>query len=285
MLDAGQGGELCPSCAVAAPSVVEPMHDPQPASYLDLLWAIVAWGVSGGFLLLLEMAYRLYLIGTNQKVPEIQPNFLIIVVTLALTLVMHIAGFFAAYLAVTRLGKRPFWKTLKWGWHSQFRWVHAVGLALLMFGVAILAERFLPHKETELEKFLKMGFSVRIMVAALAVLSAPLIEEIIYRGVVYASVEGLWGKAAAVVTVTALFALVHVPQYWGSYAAIAAICSLSLVLTLLRAWTDRLAPCVATHLVYNGIQAFLLLAASKSASTSETTDAAMAILTQLFRLG
>lgn len=281
MLDAGQG-ELCPSCSITAPALDQTQY---PASKLDLFWALVVWGVSGGFLLLLELVYRLYLLINHQSVPEIKPNMLIILVTLAMTLVMQAAGFLAAYLVVTRVGKRPFWKTLKWGWHPQFRWVHAVGLALLMFAVAVAAEKLLPHKETELEKFLKMGLAVRVMVAALAVLTAPLIEEIVYRGVVYASVEGLWGKGVAVASVTLLFALVHVPQYWGSYAAITAICSLSLVLTLLRAWTDRLAPCVATHFVYNGIQAFLLLATAQSSPKPETTETALAVLAQLFHLG
>jgi membrane protease YdiL (CAAX protease family) len=68
--------------------------------------------------------------------------------------------------------------------------------------------------------------------------------------------------------VTFIFALVHVPQYWGSVAAITAIVSLSLVLTLLRAWTGSLLPCVATHFVYNGVQAvFLLLAPEKALET------------------
>src|SRR5262249_26438802 len=122
------------------------------------------------------------------------------------------------------------------------------------------------------------------MVAALAVLTAPLIEEIVYRGVIYSAVEGLWGSGVAVAFVTALFALVHVPQYWGSYAAITAILSLSLVLTLLRRWTGKLLPCVATHLVYNGIQAGLLLAASKKAPDKDQTEAALVALMCCFGL-
>ena len=108
-----------------------------------------------------------------------------------------------------------------------------------------------------------MGMAIRIMVAALAVVTAPLIEEIVYRGMIYSSVEGLMGKSAAVTFVTLLFALVHAPQYWGSAAALTAILSLSLVLTLLRAWTGKLLPCVATHLVYNAIQAVVLLVRRK----------------------
>jgi hypothetical protein len=66
------------------------------------------------------------------------------------------------------------------------------------------------------------------------------------------------------VVVTFLFALVHVYQYMESYAALTAIVTLSLALTLLRALTGKLAPCVITHLVYNGLQAVGLLFAPEN---------------------
>jgi uncharacterized protein len=198
---------------------------------------------------------------------------------------MHVAGFVAAWLAVTKIGRRPFWRTLGWGWIPQFRFVHAIGLAFLMIGVAVLLERTLPHKETDLEKLLKMGMAIRIMVAALAVVTAPLIEEIVYRGVIYSSVEGLMGKAAAVTFVTLLFALVHAPQYWGSVAALASILSLSFVLTLLRAWTGKLLPCYATHLVYNSVQALALLVASEEATRNQSSQIALTLVWQIFGFG
>jgi uncharacterized protein len=205
--------------------------------------------------------------------------------TIALTFVMQVAGFIAAWLFVTRIGRRPFWRTLGWGWIPEFKMVHAVVLAFLMIGVAILSERALPHQETDIEKLLKMGMAARIAVAALAVMTAPLIEEIVYRGVIFSTVEGLMGKATAVVLVTLLFALVHVPQYWGSVASIAVILSLSLVLTLLRAWTGKLLPCVATHLVYNGIQAVMLLIAPQQAPNSQPNQAAITIIWRILGLG
>src|SRR5262249_42900185 len=131
----------------------------------------------------------------------------------------------------------------------------------------------------------RMGVAARIAIAALAVLTAPLIEEIVYRGVIFSTVEGLMGKATAVVLVTLLFAMVHVPQYWGSVASIAAILSLRLVLTLLRAWTGKLLPCVATHLVYNGIQAVVLLLAPQQAPNSQSNQAAITLIWRILGLG
>jgi uncharacterized protein len=276
-------GGYCPQCAPAPHP--EPITPPQfGAKWSDLFWALVVWGVSGGFLLTLDYLFRSFYWLSNLPLPEIQLTRSAVILTLAVTLMMQLAGFVAAWLVVTRVGRRPFWRTLGWGWIPQFKLVHAIGLAFLMLGVAVLFERILPHKETDMEKFLKMGIEIRIMVAALAVLTAPLIEEIVYRGVVYSGVEGLMGKGAAVTIVTLLFALVHAPQYWGSFAAMAAILSLSFVLTLLRAWTGKLLPCVATHLVYNGIQAAILLLAPEAAITNQSDQAAFMLGWQILGL-
>jgi CAAX protease family protein len=261
------------------------MPTPQSgAKWSDLLWAFVVWGVSGPFLLIIDYLLRFILWLKNISLPEVQITPFAVISSLAITLVMQLAGLAAAWMFVTRFGRRPFWRTLGWGWIPQFRLVHAVGLAFLMLGVAIALEHTLPHKETDLEKYLKMGPSIRIMVAALAVVTAPLIEEVVYRGVVYSTVEGLMGKVAAVIFVTLLFALVHAPQYWGSVAALTSILSLSFVLTLLRAWTGKLLPCFATHLVYNAIQALALLMASDEAARTQTSQIALTLVWRILGL-
>jgi CAAX protease family protein len=255
------------------------------AKWSDLFWAFVVWGVSGGFLLILGYGFRLSLWLANRPLPEVQITRREAILSLAVTLIMHVATFVAAWLVVTKIRRRPFWRTLGWGWIPQFKMVHAVGLAFLMYGVAVSLQYALPDKETDLEKLLKMGMAVRIMLAALAVATAPLIEEIVYRGVIYSSVDGLMGKGAAVTFVTLLFALVHAPQYWGSVASLTAILSLSFVLTLLRAWTGKLLPCVATHLVYNGIQAVGLLVAPQEMLNTQPNQAALTLVWQVLGLG
>ena len=97
------------------------------------------------------------------------------------------------------------------------------------------------------------------MIAALAVLTAPFVEEFIYRGVLYAALQRTIGVRGAVIFVLALFTLIHVPQYWPNLGVIAAVGLLSIVLTIVRAQTGRLLPCVVIHLVFNLIQALLLI--------------------------
>jgi hypothetical protein len=67
------------------------------------------------------------------------------------------------------------------------------------------------------------------------------------------------GVVGAVILVLALFTGIHVPQYWPNIGVIAAVGILSLALTVVRAYSGKLLPCVAIHLVFNGIQAVILL--------------------------
>jgi hypothetical protein len=50
-----------------------------------------------------------------------------------------------------------------------------------------------------------------------------------------------------------------VPQYWPNFGVIGAVALLSIALTLVRAYTHRLLPCIIIHLVFNFIQATILL--------------------------
>ncbi|MGE0887617.1 MAG: lysostaphin resistance A-like protein [Blastocatellales bacterium] len=279
-------GQSCPRCSPQT-SVTAPPPE-------DKLWGVgtglLTWFISVALILgfqfvavLIYLAIRFKQTGQVQQVFEI--DWLVAVLSVISTFPAHILTLVVCWFAVTKNGRRQFWQTLGWGWHSQFKWVHAVGLAFLMMGVGFVLEKLLPHKETDLEKLLKMGAAIRISVAALAVLTAPLVEEVVYRGVLYSGVERVWGKAAGIAVVAFLFALVHVPQYWGSYAAITTIVSLSLVLTGLRAWTGKLLPCVATHLIYNGVQAIFLLLAPENLPDSAPQESAAAIAVIVHWLG
>lgn len=298
-----EAGALCPQCRISfQPSSPSPAHAPSqsgdwppvprhPADlasdliassnkWVDLLWAFLIWGVSGAFLVALDVAVRVGLWATHRKMPAVEFTRGIVVFMLAATLFMQLVALAASWAYVTRWRRKPFWRTLGWRWHPQFKAVHAIALAFLMYGLAVLLSKLLPHQETDVEKILKLGTLVRVMVAVLAVATAPLVEEVVYRGVIYPAVERVGGKATGVAVATFIFALVHVPQYWGSVAALTVIVSLSLVLTLLRAWTGSLLPCVATHLVYNGVQAVLLLVAPDKLPDAAPPKTALMLLTQ-----
>src|SRR5436309_849707 len=82
-------------------------------------------------------------------------------------------------------------------------------------------------------RLLRISTSVRVSVALLAVFTAPLVEEVVYRGILYSALARARGRSLSIVVVALLFAAAHFHQYRESLAVIAAILSLSLVLTLL----------------------------------------------------
>ncbi len=285
-------GQACPRCSI--PSYSEaPREGKKWGPGAGLLVWLASVVVLFGFQVVAIIIYFIIKFRETGAMPKtFEIDWLNAALAIASTFPAHLVTLMICWLVVTGRGRRPFWQSLEWGWTLKSHWGDiaknvglAVALAAVMMGFAYLLEKFLPHKETDLEKLLKLGTSVRVLVAALAVLTAPLVEEVVYRGVLYLGIERVWGKAAGVALVTILFALVHVPQYWGSYAALTAIVSLSLVLTVLRAATGKLLPCFATHLVYNGVQAVALLAAPDKLPEAAPTKAALVMAWQLIGIG
>jgi membrane protease YdiL (CAAX protease family) len=173
----------------------------------------------------------------------------------------HLLTFILIWAVVTRFGKHPFWSTIGWRWSGQFEiwlWV-ATGVGLFIIG-STLAWLLGSAKPTQLEQIINSSLAARYTISILAVGTAPFVEEFMYRGVLYAPLQKLAGAPTAVFLVLALFTIIHVPQYWPNVGVIAAVALLSIALTLVRAYTQRLFPCIIIHLVFNGIQAVLLIA-------------------------
>jgi membrane protease YdiL (CAAX protease family) len=123
----------------------------------------------------------------------------------------------------------------------------------------VLFTQFLGGKETALDQIINSSVKARFATAFLAFATAPLVEELIFRGVLYPALQRAIGMIGAVAIVTVLFAGIHVFQYYENLAVVAVITLLSLTLTLLRAYTRRLLPSFVLHLVFNGIQAAFLV--------------------------
>jgi membrane protease YdiL (CAAX protease family) len=83
------------------------------------------------------------------------------------------------------------------------------------------------------------------------VIAMAAIEEVYYRGFVFPAVAARWGSRRATLLVAGWFALVHVPQLWGNWVAVALVGAMGTAITLLRARTGSVLPGLAAHLVYN----------------------------------
>ena len=108
-------------------------------------------------------------------------------------------------------------------------------------------------------RLLNSSAAARYTIVVMATLTAPLVEEVVYRGVLYPALQRRVGMLWGVAGVMMIFALIHVPQYYPSFGAISTIGVLSLSLTLLRAYSGRLLPCVVVHTIFNGLASVAIL--------------------------
>lgn len=182
---------------------------------------------------------------------------------------VHLLTLATAWALVTKFGRFPFLETLGWGWSQKFgpqrnasvllevfRWI---ALAIVLFLMGTFLIKLSGSQETDLERIIRSSRAAAYTIALIAVVTAPLVEEIIYRGLLYSALQRAIGVIGAVVIVAGLFAGAHVYQYWPNLGAVSAVLLLSLCLTLVRAGTGRLLPCFVIHLVFNGIQAALIV--------------------------
>ncbi|MBA3240716.1 MAG: CPBP family intramembrane metalloprotease, partial [Acidobacteria bacterium] len=175
------------------------------------------------------------------------------------TMPAHLVTLGLAWLLVTRGGKFSFRASLGWVRDQRFNFWRsaAVAIGLYLGGISIIF--LIGGPETQLDKLLNSSRLTALTVAFMATATAPLVEEVVYRGVLYSALQRAIGSVWAGALVLSLFALVHVPQYWPNFGILIVILILSAVLTVIRARTGKLLPCFIIHLVFNGIQSVLIV--------------------------
>lgn len=151
------------------------------------------------------------------------------------------------------------------GWAAAFgfgnRWPQAIGLGFVA-GVVVLpvvwclqwlSAELLAHtgfdvREQETVRLLRDSHTVgkQIFIGVVAIVLAPPVEEIFFRGILYPLIKqsgfphwALWGVAI-------LFALVH-----GSLPILLPLAVLAVILTLLYEWTDNLLAPILVHAIFN----------------------------------
>lgn len=183
----------------------------------------------------------------------------------------HLITLLIAWLVVTKLRTYSFRETL--GWRSGgVIWWYYPAILILFAATAITVSSFFPEQENDLIRMLRSSRSAVYIVAILATFTAPIVEEVIYRGVLYSAFQRRVGATGAFMIVTLMFAIVHVPQYYPSYSTIFLLGLLSVILTGLRVWSKNLLPCIILHTLFNGIQSLFLIAGSMSGDLERVPD-------------
>jgi membrane protease YdiL (CAAX protease family) len=171
----------------------------------------------------------------------------------------HLLTLLLIWAVATRLGKYSLQEVMGFSWSPGFRLGKSVGIAISLFVMAWIISAFFGAKKTDLDQILDSSRAAALTLAFVAVATAPLVEEMIYRGLLYSALQRAIGRWFAVIVVASMFAGLHVYQYRQNIGAILSISLLSFALTYIRAHTGRLLPCFVIHLVFNGIQSLIIV--------------------------
>jgi len=154
------------------------------------------------------------------------------------------------YAVTTRLRKRPFRATIKWVRHGRL-WPVVLGAVLL--GGAMDTVTVAMHKPIVPDVLRPMfqGYAAAAIMTLFAVIVTPVVEEILFRGVMYPVSARSLGVTGGVALVSLVFALAHVATYGVDVYLVGQTLVAGFYLTWLRARTGSLVPSVAAHAALN----------------------------------
>lgn len=232
----------------------------------NLLEALGVWLASVACILIIPSVLLLpYLVShdppitDNEQIVEFAKSDPVAIFLQILAIIpAHTFTLVLAWLVVTRVRRYSFRKMLGWE-KGGFVWWHYCIMLIGFVGVANLVYQFYPEQENDLIRVLSSSRSAVYIVAFVATFTAPLVEEVTYRGILYSAFQRRIGVNAAFVFVTLLFSIVHWPQYWPSYSTILLLTLLSITLTAVRVMSNNLLPCIILHTLFNAMQSLFLI--------------------------
>lgn len=176
--------------------------------------------------------------------------------------VLYVFLFGAIYGLVALRGRLPFWQAMNWR-----RLPLAKGLAYfvggLVLGIAVqLAPTIFPDQTNFPLQQLFSSPAVAYALGGFAVFLAPFMEELVFRGLLFAIFEDQVGLRFSIVVTAVLFTGMHIPEYIGAWNHVFLLLIVGLVFSCARGLTGSLVPSVLLHTAYNLCQVVLLFIAT-----------------------
>jgi len=278
------GGDPISYAAVSIPQPVEYSPEYWRSSLqlpddLRISWSwwhlllFVCAAVASPFVIPLAMALVIAMY-THDSAPHIQamfanPGFLI-----AAQLLLFAALFFFLYITLAVLRDAPFWRTLGWRKLSdrvgnRKPWMFLVwGSGLALF-VAVASSRVKGTENAPIEELFKDPHSA-LLLMAMAVFVAPLVEETVFRGYLYPLFAGGFSRAAArfgmdspravrfgmtsgILLTGFLFGIMHGSQLGWNWSLVSLLTLVGVLFTFARASTGTVLASFLMHLGYNSL--------------------------------
>ena len=146
------------------------------------------------------------------------------------------------------------WREIGWGLVG-----YVAGAPLLIAGI-LMSLALSPFMESPphhplMDSLAGAGPATILAILVVACVSAPLVEETVFRGGFYHYLRGRLGVVASALPVSLVFAFIH-PQ---GVLGVPPLVALAMILALIREWRGSLVACVAVHAVHNGLATSVLL--------------------------
>ncbi|MGH9942755.1 MAG: hypothetical protein ACRD9R_10425, partial [Pyrinomonadaceae bacterium] len=170
-------------------------HEPgaEPANPDNPRWgigaALLVWLSSVGLILfgsvLAVIGYAAYRAATGNPItagsdPTKDPKLLL--ASVLTTVPAHLLTLVIAWWVATGGGRRSFKEALGLNWTGWPPALLSGGLAVLLYLTALPIASYFGGTETEIDRLIASSTAARIAVAFLAAFSAPIVEEVVYRG-------------------------------------------------------------------------------------------------------
>ena len=160
-----------------------------------------------------------------------------------------LVGFIAFLIKVVH--RQSFVETIHWFRNHQFSIGFLISLGATLAISVLLVSSFFPAGEPPpIERLLSSATAVYVF-AIFGIGAAPLFEEIIFRGFLFKVLFDIGGSGTAVSVTAILFALLHLPQLWGSWGGVILIFIVGYILSFVRLRSNSLIPSFIIHTSYN----------------------------------
>jgi membrane protease YdiL (CAAX protease family) len=240
---------------------------PDPAPW-GLAGAVVVPTLSFAGQLILAMvlgavaAFFLILLDPNLADDSEQLSRLVVLVTiLPIALASSLLTLGLVYASVSMVCRRPFLESLRITRPGRLTPLFVLaGIAAAAISVTLAG--LFPPDELEKEggaltELARSGLLGRAIWLVLAVLIAPVIEEILFRGYAYLGARQRLGPLGAGVGVTILFVAMHLTETGFYWPALVGIGTVAVLLIMIIQIGGNLTHCIACHLGYNGALALI----------------------------
>ena len=188
-----------------------------------------------------------------------------LVFSLAVTVVFQIAIFLLAMLPLLIAG-RPYRRLLGPTRGTAVMWAIGIGAGVatsvvalsVNAGLAILLEAEDPVEQQILQDALAGGVPL-LLAVMIAVIVAPITEEVLFRGVLFRALGDRFGVWVGAIVSSAVFALIHFEILFSQPIALAGLFTVGLLLAFAYHLTGSLLVPILGHAVFNAVSVTLAI--------------------------